>query len=179
MRILSFLIGLILLITPVSVWADQVRFSFNYGLTSAGTVSGGSVFVPEVSYSFRLSEHIELDLIDRVLITGVFYRNPGIVNHGIVAFGYLGELWFLTFGISADIFHTVLCGANAFCNKVGGITPGAHVSGGGYYGRILQGRLGAKADVHLSWVVAGAVYQGPIWSINIGPIVRLGDIETK
>jgi hypothetical protein len=156
--------------------ADQTRFSFGTGVTSAGTVSGGLVLAPSFSYAFHISDQWELSMSTRVLITGTTYKNPGFVAHNVPALGFTWPSGYVTAGPSLDVLHTILCGADAFCNRVVGVAPGATFAAAYFTTESLRGRLGVHLDAHLSVIPSGAVFSGPIWTVNVGPVLRLGKL---
>lgn len=151
----------------------QIRAGFNVGVTSAGAYSGGLTLMPSLTYAVRFTPVVEASLTNVPMITGLGYHNLGVVDHTMLgvaghwAWGYIGG------AVSADVFDTILCGR--ICNRVAGVTPGADV-GAAYYSWFGD-HLGLRLSGHLSWVVSGAVYSGPIWTISIGPTVRVGGVK--
>ncbi len=154
--------------------ADQLRFAFTSGPTSAGSLSGGLVFAPSASYAMRLSEWFDLSATNRLLITGTFYHNIGVVDHSVFAIGITGRHGFASVGPSLDILDTILCGENRFCNRVAGTAPGAQFGGAIFSAGVANGRVGIGANAHMSWILPGPIYTGPLFTVDIGPVLRLG-----
>jgi hypothetical protein len=157
----------------VSALADQTRFSIGAGVTSAGTVSGGFVLAPTFSYGWRISDQWEVAMTGRTLVTGLVYRNPGVVIHNAPTLGFTWASGYVVAGPSFDILATVLCGANNFCNRVSGVAPGATL-GGAVFFDALRERVGVYIDGHLTVVPRGAVYDGALVTVTAGPVLRLG-----
>lgn len=160
------------LLTSASA-ADQTRFSIGAGITSAGNVNGGFVLAPKFAYSVRLSDEWEIAMSTRILITGIVYKNPGFVMHNVPAIGFTWKDGYVSAGPSVDVFDTILCGENDFCNRTIGVSPGATL-GAAYFTEAVNSRLGMHLDAHLSVLPEGAIYSGPIWTVTLGPELRLG-----
>lgn len=167
----TILIAVTTLACPAT--ADQTRFSIGAGVTSAGTVSGGFVLAPTFTYGFRLSDEWEISMTTRATITGLVYKNPGVVVHNAPTLGFTWATGYVLAGPSFDVLATVLCGANGFCNRVSGVAPGATL-GGALFFDALRERVGIYIDAHLTMVPSGAIYDGALVTITAGPVLRLG-----
>ncbi len=162
-----------LLISETS-YADQTRWSVATGIVSAGTVSGGLAVAPLAGYSFKIDESFEFVLTNRVVITGITYHNIGFINYIMPTIGYTWKDGSLDIGPSLDVIDTILCGNEAFCNRVVGIVPGAQANIGFYRDSVFRGRLGLQIDIHMTYMINGAIYHGPLFSATLGPILRTG-----
>ena len=134
------------------------------------------MLAPTLTYSFRLSDDWEVAMTARVLVTGIAYKNPGVVVHVTPTIGFTWDSGYVTAGPSLDAIDTILCGANAFCNRAVGVAPGASV-GAAYFTGAVNDRLGIYIDAHISVLPVGAIYDGVLVTITAGPVLRLGKLS--
>lgn len=138
-------------------------------------MNGGFVLAPTYTYSFHLSDQWEVAMTSRALVTGLVYKNPGVVVHNAPTLGYTWASGYVVAGPSFDIIATVLCGAGSFCNRVSGVAAGATL-GGAYFWETVRDRLGVYIDAHLTFVPGGSVYEGPLVTVTGGPVFRFGTL---
>ncbi len=159
-----------------SAQADQVRFSFGAGVTSAGSVNGGLALGPTFTYAFDISENVEIALTNTALFTGLVYKNIGIIDENLAQFGAKWKAGYINVGPSVSFMSTILCSADKFCNRVSAVAPGGQI-GGAYFDERMGGRLGFYATVNLIYIPSGAIYTGVLGQANAGLIFRLGKYE--